>query len=93
MSGKPVEKRANEVISKIYKFSAGRLPVIGVGGVFTAADAFEKIASGASLVQAYTGFIYRGFSFAKDINSGLAQILREKGFKNLDEAIGSEHKL
>lgn len=92
LSGKPVEKRANKVISKIYRYSGGRLPVIGVGGVFTAADAFEKIASGASLVQAYTGFIYQGFSFAKDINSGLARILREKGFKSLNEAIGSKHK-
>ena len=64
------------------------MPIIGVGGIFTAEDAFEKIASGACLIQAYTGFIYQGFSFARDINSGLAKILREKGFKNLDEAIG-----
>lgn len=93
LSGKPVEKRSNEVISKIYEYSGGRLPVIGVGGVFTAEDAFEKIASGASLIQAYTGFIYQGFSFARDINSGLAKILMEKGFENLNEAIGCKHKL
>ncbi len=93
LSGKPVEQRANEVISKIYKYSGGRLPIIGVGGVFSAEDAFEKIASGACLVQAYTGFIYQGFSFAKDINSGLAKILREIGFKNFNEAIGCKHKL
>lgn len=93
LSGKPVAKRSNEVISKIYKYSEGKLPIIGVGGVFTAEDAFEKIACGASLVQAYTGFIYQGFSFAKDINSGLAKILKEKGFKNLDEAVGCESKI
>ena len=93
MSGKPLQKISNEVIAKIYKYSKGKLPVIGVGGIFTAEDAFEKIASGASLVQAYTGFIYQGFSFAKDINSGLQKILKEKGFKNLDEAVGSKVKL
>lgn len=92
LSGKPLQKISNEVISKIYTYSKGKLPVIGVGGVFTAEDAFEKIASGASLVQAYTGFIYHGITFARDINSGLQKILKEKGFKNLDEAVGSKEK-
>lgn len=93
LSGQPLRKISNEVISKIYKYSKGNLPIIGVGGVFTAEDAFEKIASGASLIQAYTGFIYQGFTFAHDINSGLHKILKEKGFKNLNEAIGSKIKL
>jgi dihydroorotate dehydrogenase len=88
LSGKPLQNISNEVIKKIYKYSKGKLPIIGVGGVFTAEDAFEKIACGASLVQAYTGFIYQGFTFAREINSGLARILKEKGFNNLDEAIG-----
>ncbi len=92
LSGKPLQKVSNEIIAKIYKYSKGKLPIIGVGGVFTAEDAFEKIASGASLVQAYTGFIYQGFSFARDINSGLQEILREKGFEKLDRAVGSLHK-
>jgi dihydroorotate dehydrogenase len=89
LSGKPLQKRSNEVIEKIYKFSNGKLPIVGVGGIFTAEDAFEKIARGASLVQAYTGFVYGGFSFARDINSGLSKILKVKGFRNPDEAIGS----
>lgn len=89
LSGKPVFAKSNEVIRKIYRFSAGKLPIIGVGGIFSADDAFEKIACGASLLQAYTGFVYRGFDFARQINSGLARILREKGFQHLDEAIGS----
>jgi dihydroorotate dehydrogenase len=88
LSGKPLRKRSNEVISKIFKYSAGKLPVIGVGGVFTAQDAFDKIAAGACLVQAYTGFIYEGPSFAADINSGLERILKEKGFATIDEAVG-----
>ncbi len=89
LSGKPLQKVSNDVIKKIYQYSNGKLPVIGVGGIFTADDAFAKIACGASLLQAYTGFVYQGFGFAREINSGLYRILREKGFANLDEAIGS----
>lgn len=89
LSGKPVREKSTGVIKKIYQYSKGKIPVIGVGGIFTAADAFEKIAAGACLLQAYTGFVYQGISFAKEINLGLNRILKEKGFNNLDEAIGS----
>jgi dihydroorotate dehydrogenase len=89
LSGKPLTARSTEVISKIYRYSKGKLPIIGVGGIFTAQDAFEKIAAGACLIQAYTGFIYQGLTFARDVNFGLAKILREKGFASLDEAIGT----
>ena len=92
LSGKPVAKRSTEVISTIYKYSKGKIPIIGVGGIFTAEDAFEKICAGACLLQAYTGFIYQGFSFARDVNLGLAKILNANGFKNLDEAVGSGGK-
>jgi dihydroorotate dehydrogenase len=90
LSGKPLEKRSTEVIRKIHRFSKGKLPVIGVGGVFTAADAFEKIAAGACLIQSYTGFVYQGFGFARDVNFGLAKILKEKGFKSIDAAVGAD---
>jgi dihydroorotate dehydrogenase len=89
LSGLPLQKCSNEVISAIYRYSKGKLPVIGVGGIFTAEDAFEKICAGACLLQGYTGFIYQGFGFAHDINSGLVRILKEKGFNSLDEAVGS----
>ena len=89
ISGKPISARSNEVISAIYRYSGGKLPVIGVGGIFTAEDAFEKIAAGASLLQAYTGFVYHGPTFAVDVVSGLAKIIKERGFSNLDEAVGS----
>jgi dihydroorotate dehydrogenase len=92
LSGAPVREKSNAVIKKIYRYSGGKLPIIGVGGVFTAEDAFEKIACGASLVQAYTGFIYGGFSFAREVNKGLARILKEKGFADLDEARGTNSK-
>ena len=90
LSGKPLQKVSNDVIKKIYQYSNGKLPVIGVGGIFTAEDAFAKITCGASLLQAYTGFVYQGYGFAREINSRLAEILRTKGFANLDEAVGSQ---
>lgn len=93
LSGKPLKNRSNEVIAQIYKISKGNLPVVGVGGIFDANDAFDKIAAGASLLQSYTGFVYQGFTFARDVNFGLAKILREKGFVNLDEAVGTAVKV
>jgi dihydroorotate dehydrogenase len=92
LSGKPLTDRSTKVISTIYRYSQGKIPIIGVGGIFDAKDAFEKICAGASLLQAYTGFIYQGIGFARDVNFGLAKILREKGYKNLDEAVGSDTK-
>jgi dihydroorotate dehydrogenase len=92
ISGRPLTKRSTAVIRTIYRTSQGKLPIIGVGGIFTAQDAFDKIAAGACLLQAYTGFIYSGPSFARDINIGLKAILEQGGFKHLDEAVGSEAK-
>ena len=80
--------RSNEVIALIHRLTRGEMPIIGVGGVFTAADAWEKICAGASLIQLYTGFIYEGPSVARRINEGLAEILKREGFRSLDEAIG-----
>lgn len=88
LSGAPLRRRANEVISLIYRLAGSQLPIIGVGGVFTAADAWEKICAGASLIQLYTGFIYEGPGVARRINDGLAEILKQKGFATLDEAVG-----
>ncbi len=89
LSGRPLAIRSNEAISTIHRYSKGKLPIIGVGGIFTAQDAFEKIAAGASLLQAYTGFIYRGPAFAREINSGLAAILKDRGFADIGAAVGS----
>lgn len=93
LSGRPLAPLSNEVIASVYRYSNGRLPIVGVGGIFTPEDAFEKIAAGASLLQAYTGFVYKGISFARDINLGLAKILKERGFSSLDEAVGSGVRL
>lgn len=89
LSGRPLLTRSNEVISMIYKYSDGTLPIIGVGGIFTADDAFNKIAAGASLIQAYTGFVYGGPTFAREVNKGLSRLLAERGFSNVSDAVGS----
>jgi dihydroorotate dehydrogenase len=74
LSGKPLFDRSNEVIATIYRYSKGHMPIIGVGGIFTVEDAVAKIGAGASLVQAYTGFVYGGPTFAADVNRGLRQL-------------------
>lgn len=89
LSGKPVERLSNEIIRKIFKYSKGKVPIVGVGGIFSGADAFRKISAGASLLQGYTGFVYEGYSFARKVNFGLLEILEKKGFRSLDEAVGS----
>jgi dihydroorotate dehydrogenase len=88
LSGAPLRLRSNEVIALISRLTRGKLPIIGVGGVFTAEDAWEKICAGASLIQLYTGFIYEGPFVARRINEGLAQILKREGFSSVDEAVG-----
>ena len=90
LSGAPLRQRSNEVIALIYRLTRGALPIIGVGGVFTAEDAWEKICAGASLIQLYTGFIYEGPGVARRINEGLTEILKREGFGSLDEAVGCQ---
>ena len=92
LSGAPLRNRSTQMIAELYELTRGRIPLIGVGGIFTAEDAWEKIAAGASLVQLYTGFIYRGPGIAGEINRGLEQILKREGFINLEAAIGCRAK-
>ncbi len=91
LSGKPIEKISNEIISKFYKILKNKTKIIGVGGVSNGNDAFEKIALGASLVQLYTGMVYRGPSIARKISNELIILLKNKGFKNVSEAIGTKN--
>ena len=88
LSGAPLRAKSTRQINELYNLTKGQLPIIGVGGIFTAADAWEKIAAGASLVQLYTGFIYQGPRIARDINEGLARILKREGLPNLQAAVG-----
>jgi dihydroorotate dehydrogenase len=88
LSGKPIKTRSTKMIADLYELTRGRIPLIGVGGIFTAEDAWEKITAGASLVQLYTGFIYQGPNIAREINEGLAKILAREGLKNISDAVG-----
>lgn len=88
LSGKPLGNRSTKMIAQLYQLTGGRIPLIGVGGIFTAEDAWEKIAAGASLVQLYTGLIYQGPGVAQQINEGLGRILAREGFANVDAAVG-----
>ena len=90
LSGRPLAARSTDVVAKIDRFSNGSMPVIGVGGIFDADDAFEKIRAGASPLQAYTGFVYGGPSFAHGLNIRLAEVINKAGFASLDEAVGHQ---
>jgi dihydroorotate dehydrogenase subfamily 2 len=89
-SGKPTEKRSNELISFAYKAYGHKLIIIGCGGVFSAEDAYKKIKLGASLVQMITGMIFEGPQVISDINLGLAKLLQADGYTNISEAVGKE---
>ncbi|WP_458207204.1 quinone-dependent dihydroorotate dehydrogenase [Haladaptatus sp. NG-SE-30] len=88
LSGRPIQSRATEMI----RFAAERVdvPVIGVGGIFTAEDAYRKIRAGAHVTQLYTGLVYRGPSIACDINEGLLELLERDGFDTIEDAIGAD---
>lgn len=88
LSGKPLESRATDVIRTAARQTD--LPIIGVGGVFTAEDAYAKIRAGASLIQLYTGLVYRGPAIARAINTGLLDCLERDGYGSIQAAIGSD---
>ncbi len=92
LSGRPLRARSTEVIRHLHRQTRGRLPIIGVGGIFTAADAWEKIAAGASLVQLYTSLVYRGPGIARAIVTGLRERLAAEGMKEIRQAVGCEIK-
>lgn len=92
ISGAPLTQRATEIIKFIWQETQGELPIIGVGGIFTVEDAWDKITAGASLIQVYTGWVYQGPGMAKEILQGLLQKLDERGLNSISEAIGLAHK-
>jgi dihydroorotate dehydrogenase len=92
LSGAPLRERSTEMIAALHRLARGSLTIVGVGGIFNAADAWEKICAGASLVQLYTGLVYEGVGVVSRINDGLAELVRAEGFRTLDEAIGCRAK-
>jgi dihydroorotate dehydrogenase len=92
LSGRPIKSRSTEIIRHLHRQTSGRVPIIGVGGIFTAEDAWEKIIAGASLLQVYTGMVYEGPWIVPAIVNGLLERLRQAGLRGLEDAIGCEQK-
>lgn len=88
LSGTPLFKKSNEALKNFYKFTEGKIPLIGVGGVSSAEDAYEKIKCGASLVQIYSAFIYQGFGLVEKIKKDLSKKIAANGFENISQAVG-----
>jgi dihydroorotate dehydrogenase len=89
LSGRPLRARSTEIIRHLHKQTKGSLPIIGVGGIFDADDAWEKITAGASLLQIYTGLVYEGPGVTRQIVKGLIERLEIAGMNNLQKAVGS----
>lgn len=92
LSGWPLFDVSTQLLREVYALTEGQLPLIGVGGVASGADAYTKIRAGASLVQLYTAMVYEGPGLVGRIKRELAELLRRDGFKHVSEAVGSEHR-
>lgn len=91
ISGKPTWELSNNLISQTYKEYGDKLKIIGVGGIFSAEDAYEKIKRGATLVELITGMIFEGPQLIGDINRGIAKLLKQDGYQSVEEAVGSSY--
>jgi dihydroorotate dehydrogenase len=92
LSGRPLFVPSTALLAEIYRLTEGRLPLVGVGGVASAADAYAKIRAGASLVQLYTALVFAGPALIGQIKTGLAEMLRRDGFASIADAVGADHK-
>ena len=92
MSGVPLRTTSTEFIRHIYRFTDGNFPIVGVGGIMNADDAWEKITAGASLLQAYSGFVFEGPSLGSNVVKGLSKKLRQHGLSRIEDAVGLMHK-
>ncbi|MEH2384650.1 MAG: quinone-dependent dihydroorotate dehydrogenase [Nostoc sp.] len=93
ISGEPLRDRSTEVIRFIWQQTQGQIPIIGVGGIFSPEDAWEKITAGASLIQVYTGWIYEGPLMVRRILQGLLDKLEENKLATISEAVGLQTKI
>ena len=89
LSGRPLFVQSTALLAEMHRLTDGRLPLIGVGGIADAADAYAKIRAGASLVQLYTALVFAGPDLVGQIKSGLASLLKSDGFGSIAEAVGT----
>ncbi len=92
LSGRPLMHPSTKVLSDFYKATSGNVPIIGVGGVMSGADAYAKIRAGASLVQVYSGMVYEGPNLPGRICRSLAGLLKRDGFAHIADAVGADHR-
>ncbi|WP_425037909.1 quinone-dependent dihydroorotate dehydrogenase [Primorskyibacter sp. S187A] len=90
LSGQPLFERSTRVLAKLFSATEGRLPLIGVGGVSDAEQAYAKLKAGASAVQLYTALVYKGLSLASDIAEGLDALLERDGFGSASDVVGTD---
>lgn len=93
LSGKPVREKSTRMIEEVYKLTNGKAAIIGVGGILSGRDAYEKILAGASALQIYTSFILYGPPVVNKIKRELSELLANDGYKNVSEAVGKNVKL
>ena len=91
LSGKPLHKLSTAMIRNLFAELGAEIPIIGVGGIFNGADAYEKIKAGAAAVQIYTALIYEGPGIVLKVKAELAKLLEKDGYKSVSEAVGSDH--
>lgn len=92
LSGAPLRDSSTEILRTMYRLTGGKLPLIGVGGVASGADAYAKIRAGATLVQLYTALVYDGPGLIQRIKDDLVHLLRRDGFRSLADAVGADHR-
>ncbi|RUM77851.1 MAG: quinone-dependent dihydroorotate dehydrogenase [Candidatus Thioglobus sp.] len=93
LSGLPVQRISTEIVRHVYQRTRGKITIIGVGGVFSADDAYEKITSGANLIELITSMIFEGPQVVGEINRGLVELLKKDGFSSIEAAVGSRNPL
>jgi dihydroorotate dehydrogenase len=89
LSGAPLFEKSTRILAQLSKLTEGRLPLIGVGGISSADEAYAKLRAGASAVQLYTALVYHGLSLASEIATGLDALLARDGYANVAQAVGT----
>ena len=90
LSGAPLFEKSTRVLAQLYHLTGGAVPLIGVGGISSAAQAYAKIQAGASAVQLYSALVYQGMSLVSEVVQGLDALLARDGFSNVAEAVGTK---
>ncbi|MBM3514470.1 MAG: dihydroorotate dehydrogenase (quinone), partial [Alphaproteobacteria bacterium] len=92
LSGRPLFEPSTRLLREVFALTGGRIPLVGVGGVASGADAYAKVRAGASLVQLYTALVYEGPGLVGRIKRELAALLMRDGFAHVAEAVGADHR-